>query len=203
MELWSKLHLFRRSSNFTVVRLGETTNERGWQSRKKQFKTGIDAHRDFCCNPLGRSGKIMKTTLVGLASLLFATTSALAQNYSIDWFTVDGGGGTSTGGVYSVSGTIGQPDAGVLTGGSYSLIGGFWGAAIPIQVEGGPTLYIQNQLNGTAKIYWVPNTPGFVLQEAAALTPTPVSWANAPVTYTNGATIPASLQTRFFRLIKP
>jgi hypothetical protein len=32
-----------------------------------------------------------------------------AQSYSIDWFTIDGGGGTSTG-VYSVSGTIGQQD---------------------------------------------------------------------------------------------
>jgi hypothetical protein len=29
----------------------------------------------------------------------------------LDWFTIDGGGGTSTGGVYAVSGTIGQPDA--------------------------------------------------------------------------------------------
>jgi len=145
----------------------------------------------------------MKTTLAALVSLVLSATSVFAQNYSIDWFTIDGGGGTSTGGVYSVSGTIGQPDAGVLSGGSYSLIGGFWGAIIPIQQEGGPTLYIQNQLNGTAKIYWAPNTPGFVLQEAAALSPTPVSWGNAPVTYTNGAIIPASLQTRFFRLIKP
>jgi len=36
---------------------------------------------------------------------------AAAQSYSIDWFTIDGGGGMSTGGVFSVSGTIGQPDA--------------------------------------------------------------------------------------------
>jgi hypothetical protein len=149
------------------------------------------------------AGAIMKITLAGLASVFFAVTSALAQNYSIDWFTIDGGGGTSTGGVYSVTGTIGQPDAGVLSGGNYSLVGGFWGAVIPIQEEGGPTLYIQNQMNGTAKVYWVPNTPGFVLQEAGALTPTPIGWADAPATYTNGATIPASLQTRFFRLKKP
>ena len=42
------------------------------------------------------------------------TVSGLGQNYSIDWFTIDGGGGTSTGGVYAVSGTIGQPDAGLV-----------------------------------------------------------------------------------------
>jgi hypothetical protein len=145
----------------------------------------------------------MKTTLTGIVSLFLLVTSALAQNYSIDWFTIDGGGGTSTGGVYSVSGTIGQPDAGVLSGGNYTIVGGFWGGIIPIQTEGGPTLYIQNLLNGTAKVYWIPNTPGFVLQEASALTPTPISWADAPAAYTNGATIPASLQTRFFRLKKP
>src|SRR5207237_460684 len=42
----------------------------------------------------------------------------------------DGGGGTSTGGGYSLSGTIGQPDASSFTspmsGGNYSLVGGFW-----------------------------------------------------------------------------
>jgi hypothetical protein len=43
---------------------------------------------------------------------------ASAQTYSIDWSTVDGGG-TSTGGVYSVSGTLGQPDAGAMSGGDY------------------------------------------------------------------------------------
>ena len=35
--------------------------------------------------------------------------ATLAQNYTLDWFTLDGSSGTSTGGVYAVSGTIGQP----------------------------------------------------------------------------------------------
>jgi len=34
-----------------------------------------------------------------------------AQNYTNDWYKIAGGGGTSTGGVYSVNGTIGQPDS--------------------------------------------------------------------------------------------
>lgn len=57
--------------------------------------------------------------------------------YSIDWYTVDGGGGTSSGGPYTLSGTIGQPDADVVSlcsadGGpgcvnpTYELTGGFW-----------------------------------------------------------------------------
>lgn len=49
--------------------------------------------------------------IISCAGAMLFTSAALAQSYSIDWFTIDGGGGTSTGGVYSVSGTIGQPDA--------------------------------------------------------------------------------------------
>ena len=45
----------------------------------------------------------MKKLLI--AFLLLPPIAALAQSYSIDWFTIDGGGGTSTGGVYSVSAT--------------------------------------------------------------------------------------------------
>ena len=42
-----------------------------------------------------------------------------------------GGGATfSTGGSYSVGGSIGQPDAGSLSGGLYHLNGGFWGGTI-------------------------------------------------------------------------
>jgi hypothetical protein len=37
---------------------------------------------------------------------------ALAQNYTINWYKISSGGGTSTGETYTVSGTIGQPDAG-------------------------------------------------------------------------------------------
>lgn len=44
--------------------------------------------------------------------------------------TIDGGGGTSTGGVFELSGTFGQPDAGAeMTGGDFALTGGFWPAA--------------------------------------------------------------------------
>ena len=65
-----------------------------------------------------------------LGMFLMAATSASAQTYAIPWWTVDGGGAMSaSGGTYSLSGTIGQPDAGVLSGGTYSVAGGFWGGA--------------------------------------------------------------------------
>jgi len=50
-----------------------------------------------------------------------------AQHYSIGWYKVSGGGGASSGGQFSVTGTIGQPDSSAaMTGGSFSLVGGFW-----------------------------------------------------------------------------
>jgi hypothetical protein len=65
-----------------------------------------------------------------LLALLLLASVALAQEggpYDLSWSTVDGGGQTfSSGGAYELGGTIGQPDAGCMEGGSYSLCGGFW-----------------------------------------------------------------------------
>ena len=59
---------------------------------------------------------------VGLpGSLVFAVLQVKAQQYSVDWSKVAGGGGTSTGGVYTTTGTIGQPDAGTLSGGNFTV----------------------------------------------------------------------------------
>jgi hypothetical protein len=73
------------------------------------------------------------TEFLWVAAMLFVTTSTtvLAQSSElrIDWFTVDAGGGTSTGGNYSVSGTVAQVDADPLhpaSGGNFELTGGFW-----------------------------------------------------------------------------
>jgi hypothetical protein len=63
--------------------------------------------------------------------------NVLAQSgggYDLSWNTVDGGGVTfSVGGGYELGGTAGQPDAGVLSGGGYTLGGGFWrGGAVAL-----------------------------------------------------------------------
>jgi len=80
---------------------------------------------------------------LGLALLLVATILVMivggvaAQGgYDLSWWTADGGGYTfSAGGDYSLGGTIGQPDAGLLTGPGYILAGGFWsGAGQPYRV---------------------------------------------------------------------
>ncbi len=50
------------------------------------------------------------------------TPSSVASNF----FAVAGGGGISSGGTFTVHGTIGQAVAGVATGGDYRLVTGFW-----------------------------------------------------------------------------
>ena len=58
---------------------------------------------------------------------------ATAQAYTIGWSTLHAGGGPPTrltGGTLSLGGTLGQPAAGPLTGGSFTLLGGFWGVPI-------------------------------------------------------------------------
>ncbi len=130
---------------------------------------------------------------------------AFAQTYSIDWHTIDGGGPAmagSTGGVYSVSGTIGQPDAGgPMTNGQYSVTGGFWALPTAIQVTGAPTLTIVPATPGNATIWWTPNTPGFALQETLVLSP--ANWTNSLSGATNPIIVPATLPAKFYRLFKP
>ena len=77
--------------------------------------------------------------------LFLSAAVALAQSggiYDLSWSSVDGGGYTfSAGGAYTLGGTIGQPDAGLLSGGDYTLGGGFWGGGSPA-AAGGYDIYL-------------------------------------------------------------
>jgi len=72
---------------------------------------------------------LFRLLLLGTLLLLLAGI-ALAQTgggYDLTWSTIDGGGAMfSTGGSYALGGTVGQSDAGALSGGGYTLTGGFW-----------------------------------------------------------------------------
>jgi len=83
---------------------------------------------------------IAKITSLLLAALL--ALSGSTASYTVPWWTVDSGGGLAAGGGYALGGSIGQPDAGLLHGGEYTLSGGFWGQSAP-QMPPGPTaLYL-------------------------------------------------------------
>ena len=78
--------------------------------------------------------KFLVKLLLLLACLACLATAALAQGnttYTLTWWTVDAGGGSGSSGTYSLAGTAGQPDAGTLTSGTYTLKAGFWGGILP------------------------------------------------------------------------
>ena len=128
------------------------------------------------------------------------------QGFTLDWFTIDGGGGSSTGGVYSVAGTIGQPDAsGPLTGGNYSLTGGFWSLIGTVPTPGVPTLGVQLSGN-TVMVYWPSRSTGFNPQVNTNLA-TP-NWVTPAETVHDNGSIKYLLVnppsgSRFYRLKHP
>jgi hypothetical protein len=72
-----------------------------------------------------------------LTVCVLTSLSGLSQSggdYILDWYTIDGGGGQSSGGQYVLTGTIGQPDADWSRAGDYELLGGFW--------PGGPLCFV-------------------------------------------------------------
>jgi len=139
--------------------------------------------------------------------LVFSAVLVHGQDYSLDWFTIDGGGGTSTGGVYSVSGTIGQPDVGPpLSGGSYSVVGGFWSLLSVVQTPGAPVISITFTATNSVVVSWPSPSTGFVLQQNTDLNTT--SWVGPSETLNDNGTskfiivnLPAG--NRFYRLFKP
>jgi hypothetical protein len=119
----------------------------------------------------------MKRIILSFASFLLFTLTLHAQ-YSIDWHKVAGGGGTSTGATCSVSGTIGQPDAGTMTGSQYSIVGGYWAIISVVPSPGSPLLTIRLTATNTALVYWPSPSTGFILQQKTNVTAT--NWITAP-----------------------
>ncbi|HUB87770.1 MAG TPA: hypothetical protein VMB22_07745 [Verrucomicrobiae bacterium] len=156
------------------------------------------SHRRFCKRR--HAGGI---ALICFCFLLFVFSfRASGQSYSIDWYKISGGGGTSTNGQYAVSGTIGQPDAsGAMTGGNYSLTGGFWSLISVVQTAGAPTLYISHSGN-TVKVYWQ-DVAGWSLEQNNNLT-MPANWTTSGGVTSSGGTNSLTLTNPagnlFFRL---
>jgi len=147
------------------------------------------------------------TQLVLFCFLLFTFSCfASAQTYSVDYYKIAGGGGTSTGGVYQVSGTLGQPDvAASMSGGIYSLTGGFWSLIQVIQTAGLSNLTLTHGGNSVT-ISW-PATGSYTLQQNANLA-NQGGWVGSGLTVTtaNGissVTIKQASGNLFFRLSSP
>ncbi|HLX72118.1 MAG TPA: hypothetical protein VKV04_21075 [Verrucomicrobiae bacterium] len=145
--------------------------------------------------------KLSKMFLLAIA--LLAPVAARSQSYSIDWFKISGGGGTSTNGQYAISGTIGQHDAGgPMTGGNYALTGGFWALLSVIQTPGAPTLYVSHSGN-TVTVFWQ-DVSGWTLEQNNNLK-APTAWSTNTAWTTSSGTnflnLPSPAGNLFFRLI--
>lgn len=67
------------------------------------------------------------STLAFPALILGIGIAVEGQQLELTRFTIDGGGVMrSTGGAFELSGSIGQPDPGILSSGTLELAGGFW-----------------------------------------------------------------------------
>lgn len=155
-----------------------------------------------------------RATVTNCARFLVATMFAGAAagvfggSLSISWFTIDGGGGTSTSndGRFSVSGTIGQPDAGVaMTGVNVSLAGGFW-SLYAVPVPGAPRLNIQFTPTNTVIVFWPSPSTGWTLQENTNGLSSG-NWTDYPFPQDNGTNrfiiVNPPTGNRFYRLKKP
>ncbi len=96
---------------------------------------------------------IRAITLLGFCVLMLTilAISNASGEYEISWYSIDGGGGRSSGGPYELVGTIGQPDAAYSSGGNYELLGGFW--------PGGPLCFVNfEHFARFAEQWWLTGT---------------------------------------------
>jgi hypothetical protein len=96
--------------------------------------------------------KNKQTTIVTFRSirmllLVILTATVASGQYELSWYTIDGGGGRSSGGDFSITGTIAQPDAAWSSGGYYELLGGFW--------PGGPLCFVDFEHFARFAQYWL------------------------------------------------
>ena len=149
----------------------------------------------------------MKT--LTLSFLAFALSATAYAQSSIDWFTLDAGGGAHSSANYVVNFTAGQMDVGstVLNSANYRIIPGFWALEDLGPATGLPELSIaESGLN--VVLSWPSPSTGFVLQHTDSLNVLPAAWSDTPgLVSDNGfiksLTLPHNLSKRFYRLRRP
>lgn len=144
-----------------------------------------------------------------LCLILSISLGLAGAAFTIPWWTLDGGGGKSTGTtgggtVFTLTGTIGQFDttAAGSSGGPVQFTGGFWAQLADVAVAG-QMLSLSRLPNGDASLQWQSNAAGWQMETSANLT----NWSDIGSTITTAGelTIPYDPQVpkRFFRLRHP
>lgn len=129
------------------------------------------------------------------------STSGQAQGFTIPRYTVGAGGGISTGGVFSVTGTVGQPAVGApMVGSGFQVTGGIWALPVAVQTTNAPTLTILAARPGEAQISWQPADTAWRLQESPALSPP--AWVDSPSGNINPIVVPSTSPAKYYRLTR-
>jgi hypothetical protein len=133
--------------------------------------------------------------------------AGLTQEFSMDWFKISGGGGSSTNSQYLISGTVGQPDAnGPMAANNYSLTGGFWSLLAAVQTPGAPYLQLARTSSNSICVWWAVSDTSWELQATANLMTTGTFWTACSYV-TNGANCiyieSPSAGKKFYRLKQP
>ena len=147
--------------------------------------------------------------LVFLAVLLvgFVVTPArlFGADFAVGQGVMSSGGGTSTNGTFSITGIIGQSDAGArLMGGVFAVEGGFWGAVTLLQTPGLPLSLQLLQASSTLVFSWPVTGETYVLESSPVVGPA-AAWIPVSALVESGAQyrfvlLPQQPGQRYFRL---
>lgn len=90
---------------------------------------------------------VLIITCVLIFTLAGIATAHTNPSYTINWWTISGGGGPKSGGNYKVNGIVGQPNTDEFQGGPFVIRSGFW-AKSELETEGS-----HNDIERTNTIY--------------------------------------------------
>jgi hypothetical protein len=149
-----------------------------------------------------------KTFYVAIACAAKIFTCS-AQDFTLEASAISGGGGQSSSSDFELAATIGQVDAGSMSGGDFALDGGFWSIIAAVETQGAPTLTISASGDQVTISWPDAGSAGFALEVANALAtpPATTSWTHvnvAPQT-NNGiesVQLPLAEGPQFYRLQK-
>ncbi len=121
------------------------------------------------------------------------------DTYALDWQTIHGGAGSSSGGPYRLTGLVRRAGAGVVSGSGYAESGGLNPelVVVPPSLEF-PELLIQAK-GREVNISWAPIVAGFVLESADSLV-APVWTVVGP---SDPVVLPITTGAKYYRLRKP
>lgn len=148
---------------------------------------------------------LVKATTTSLLLLSLALLSSRANG--VDSFPIDGGGGTSSGGDYEVTGSIGQMEASpTMSGDNFEVAGGVVAMMVTVAAPDGTELTISVTDGNNVVVSWPSDGTGFILEQTTDLAAG--NWtavASTPVYngMNNTVTLPLTTGNKFFRLHKP